>query len=87
METLYNLLDQSWQWSGRELGVTFCILLGTFVVRWLVKHGMERVAARLARVTTTHVDDMLVVAVKSRSNGWPSFWVCTWPSIRCVRPI
>lgn len=70
METLYNLLDQSWQWSGRELGLTFIILLGTFVIRWLLKYVMERVAGRLARITTTQVDDMLVDAIKK-----PLEWV------------
>lgn len=85
METLYNLLDQSWQWSGRELGVTFCILLGTFVVRWLVKHGMERVAARLARVTTTHVDDMLVAAVK-KPLEWVAVVLGMYLAIYTLRP-
>ena len=70
METLYNLLERSWQWTGQEIGVTFAILLGTFVFRWLFRHMMDRVAARLARITTTHVDDLLVVAVKK-----PLEWV------------
>ena len=70
METLQNLLDQSWQWSGVELILTFVILLSTFVIRWVIKYLMERVAARLARITTTQVDDMLVEAIKK-----PIEWV------------
>ena len=70
METLYDLLDQSWQWTGSELGMTFAILLGTFVVKWLFKHFMTRAAKRLARVTTTHLDDMLIRAVEK-----PLEWV------------
>ena len=70
MESVYNLLELSWRWTGEELGITFLILLGTFIGRWLLKHTMERVAARLAKITTTHVDDMLVEAVKK-----PLEWV------------
>ena len=35
MDTLINLLEQSWQWSGQEIGIAFAILLGTFVVKWV----------------------------------------------------
>ena len=70
METLYDLLDQSWHWTGSELGMTFAILMGTFVVKWLFKHLMTRAAKRLARVTTTHLDDMLIMAVEK-----PLEWV------------
>jgi len=70
METLYSLFEESWQWTGSELGITFAILLGTFVSKWLFKHMMTRVAKRLARVTTTHLDDMLITAVEK-----PLEWV------------
>ena len=85
METLFNLLDQSWRWSGRELGITFSILLGTFVIKWLVKHLMERVAARLARITTTHVDDMLVEAVK-KPLEWVVIVLGLYLAIYTLRP-
>lgn len=70
MDTLFNLLEQSWQWTGKEIGITFAILLGTFVAKWLFKHLMTRAAKRLARVTTTHLDDMLIMAVEK-----PLEWV------------
>lgn len=70
MDTLVNLLEQSWQWSGQELGIAFAILLGTFIIKWLFKHLMTRAAKRLARVTTTQLDDMLIMAVEK-----PLEWV------------
>ena len=70
MDNLVNLLEQSWQWTGQELGVAFAILLGTFVVKWLFKHLMTRAARRLGRVTATQLDDMLIIAVEK-----PLEWV------------
>ena len=85
MDTLFNLLEQSWQWTGKEIGITFAILLGTFVFRWLFKHMMDRVAARLARITTTHVDDLLVEAVK-RPLEWVIVVLGLYLAIYSLRP-
>lgn len=85
MENFLNIFEQSWQWSGREVGTTFLILLGTFVVKWVFKHLMTRVAKRLARFTKTHLDDMLIMAIE-KPLEWVIVVLGLYLSIYTLRP-
>lgn len=64
METVWNIFDQAWQWTGRQLVVAFGIVLASLVARRIVRFFLDRAAKRIAQRTVTQVDDLLLQAIE-----------------------
>lgn len=64
MDVIWNVFDQTWRWTGAQVGTAFGIVVAAFIGRRILRFFINRGVKRLAQRTRTDLDDLMIHAIQ-----------------------